>query len=700
MYPVLFLGSATEFDDFGIGVLTDCSSCTVTEERNGAYELEMTYPVDGIHYEEIKHSRIVVAKPFQDGTPQGFRIYKISKPINGIVTINAEHVSYQLNNIPSGGGSANSVANAFAALKNNAYESCPFTFWTNNTTAGTYTQSEPASIRSRLGGTQGSILQVFGGEYEWDNFTVKNWISRGSDKGVTLRYGKNITDIKQEENIESAYTGVCPFWKSTDGTIVQLSEHVLHAPTASLYPYQRTIVLDCSSNFENQPTESQLRQYAQNYMTLNNIGYPNVNIKVSFVALWQTEEYKEIAPLETVSLCDTVKIYYERLGIEATAKVIKTKYDVLLNRYQEIELGDAKSTLGDTLRDEIQDETRDKVSSQEMLDAIQRATALITGETGGYVRFVYDEQTELPREILIMNTPDIDTATKVWRWNASGLGYSKTGYEGTYGLAMTIDGAIVADFITSGTIKAVDIALANAITGYFLKAYASTGCFEWKMAKSEMDTNGKLKAQEVELSGKLTAGSAVLDSNKLWFGSTYYLESFGVYGGVFCNGYIGAQHIATHRIHDPSGQYYEPIISYDGSVDNIYCPGDGNFYGSYWMGDTEYACAWGVTVSDRRLKENIEPTEINALETVKKIEHVQFDWKIGQKKHVDIGFIANDLYEIEETLATPPSEASELYSVNELQMIALATKAIQELTEKVERLEKELEELKNGNAEN
>lgn len=686
MYPILFESNKTEFNNFGLGVLSDCASCKVIEERNGVYELEMTYPVDGIHFDDIRHSRIVVAKPSDGGSNQAFRIYKITKPINGIVTINAEHVSYQLNFIPTGGATATTCQNALNGLKNNAYESCPFTFWSNNTNAGTYSQGEPASIRSRLGGVQGSILDVFGGEYEWDNFTIKNWAARGTDNGAMLRYGKNITDIKQEENIENTVTGVCPYWKS-DEALVTLTEKVLHAATASLYPFQRTMTLDCSSDFEDQPTESQLRQFAQNYMTKNKIGYPNVNITVSFVALWQTEEYKDVAPLERVNLCDSVHIYYEKLGIEGVAKVVKTDYNVILERYNSIELGDAKSTLGNTIRGEVQNETRDKVTNQQLMNSIERATALITGNEGGYVRFVYNSD-GLPEEILVMDTDDIQTATKVWRWNKNGLGYSSNGYSGTYALAMTKNGEIVADFITTGTLDAVNIEALNNVTGYFTRINTSTGALTWRMAYSSMDSNGNIN---------LANGSAKI------YNSTIELNGFTITGygdaGMMCNGYFGAQHVAVHRIHDNSGQYYEPIISYDGSVDNIYCPGDGNFYGSYWMGDTEYACAWSVSVSDRRLKENIKPTEIGALEIIKIIEHVQFDWKIGKKKHVGIGYIANDLYEIDETLATPPGEASDLYSVNELQMLALATKAIQELSAEVESLKKEVEELKNGNTE-
>lgn len=509
MYPILFDGSETKFESYGLGVLSDCIRCEVTEERNGMYELEMEYPVSGIHFEDIAHSRIVYAKPSQNANNQAFRIYKITKPRNGIVTISAEHISYQLNFIPTSGATAENCAGAMAGLKNNAHESCPFTFESNNNTKGTYTQDVPASIRSRLGGVRGSVLDIFGGEYEWDNFTVRNWESRGTDNGVTLRYGKNITDIKQEENIENAVTGVCPYWtKDDNGTqvTVTLPEKVLHAPTASLYPFQRTMVLDCSSEFEEQPTIAELRQYASNYMVQNDIGYPSVNITVSFVALWQTEEYQDVAPLESVSLCDYVHIYYEKLGIEATSKVIKTKYDTILERYLEIELGDAKSSLGETIRGEIQDETRDKVSNQELFNAVERATALITGNEGGYVRFMYDEETGLPYEILIMDTQDIDTAKKVWRWNKSGLGYSSTGYDGTYGLAITQNGEIVADYIKSGTINAVDIEAINNVTGYFTKINTSTGNLTWNMKTSSLDTDGNFYSRGTYRMGLLQGG--------------------------------------------------------------------------------------------------------------------------------------------------------------------------------------------------
>jgi len=485
MVPILFSEDSTTFTTNGLGALSDVASCICTEERNGAFELEMEYPVDGIHFESIGYSKIIYTKANQDQGPQAFRIYKISKPLNGLVTINAEHVSYQLSYIPSGGFEANSCANALAGLKNNAYESCPFTFSTDNTTSGTYSQSLPRSIRSSLGGAEDSILDIFGGEFKWDNFNVYNLSSRGSDNGVTLRYGKNITDIKQEENIENTYTGVCPYWYSEESGKVELTEHVLHASTAENFPFQRTVMLDLTSSFSEKPTEAQLRAAANAYMTVNNIGVPKVSISVSFVQLWQTEEYADVAPLESVGLCDYVHIYFEKLGVSATAKVVKTEYDSILERYTKIELGDAKSTFGDTIINAIQSTSSDKVSFTELENAVQRATSLITGNSGGYVRFVYNED-GFPEEIVIMDTNDINTATKVWRWNKSGLGYSSTGYDGTYGLAMTQDGAIVADYITTGTLSC-DRLNGGTINGQTINGGTITGT---TITGSTITTNG------------------------------------------------------------------------------------------------------------------------------------------------------------------------------------------------------------------
>ena len=250
MIPLLFEANATTFDSNGIGALADAVSCIVTEERNGMFELEMQYPVVGLHYAEIALSCIILAIPGDGRTWQPFRIYKITKPLNSIVTVYAQHISYQLSHIPCMPFSANSAGLAMSGFKTNAAESCPFEFWTDVTTDGNYAHTVPVSIRSRLGGVEGSILDTYGGEYEWDGYTVKLHAARGADNGVTLRYGKNITDLTQEESIASTITGVCPYWTGTDGITVTLPEKVLSAESAANFPYPRTVPLDLSGEFE------------------------------------------------------------------------------------------------------------------------------------------------------------------------------------------------------------------------------------------------------------------------------------------------------------------------------------------------------------------------------------------------------------------------------------------------------------------
>ena len=464
MIPILYESNTTTFNTNGIGRLSDAITCIVTEERNGQYELQMTYPLDGALYNDLQVSRIIWAVPSDGEEEQAFRIYKVSRPISGIVTVYAEHISYQLSCVPISRYSATSAAAAMSGLESHAAVDCPFTFWTDLTTSGNFSVDAPAGIRSMLGGTEGSILDVFGGEYKWDNYVVRLYAHRGADNGVTLRYGKNITDLQQEENITNTITGVYPYWQDSDGNYVELTQKVILSENAGNFPYPRVAVVDCSQEFETQPTQQQLLDWANDYIGKAGIGIPSVSIDVSFVALWQTEQYKNIAPLERVKLCDTVTVEYEKLGVSAKAKVIRTEYDVLAERYKSIGIGDAKSTLTEQFLSQQQQlnnqqsQINEKPSKSFMEEAIENATNWINGVNGGYV-VLHKNANDQPYEILIMDTPDIETAQKVWRWNQGGLGYSASGYQGPYTTAITQDGAIVADFITVGTM------LANIIKG-------------------------------------------------------------------------------------------------------------------------------------------------------------------------------------------------------------------------------------------
>ena len=468
MIPILYEETEIEFKTNGIGRLVDAISCTVTEERNGEYELEMEYPESGKLFKELKHSRIIGAVPSEDAAIQGFEIYKISKPINGVVTVDARHVSYRLSYVPTllDGTVVSSAQSALQMLFDRAMVSHPFSFTTDVTKAGTFDSDGLYSIRGMLAGTTGSVLQSFGGEYEFDNWRVILHSARGTKTDVVLDYGKNITDFKQEENIENTSTSVVAYWEnsSSDSGVTRVVGDIQNSDNVNRFPYNRPLLLDCSQDYKDAPTKGQLNAKAQSYIKANGIGIPHVSIGVSFVALWQTEEYKDIAPLEKVHLCDTLTVRFSKLGVETTAKVIKTEYNVLMDRYNEISIGDTKYTLADTIlniNDEIK-QTSDKIAT-DMQNAIDHATRLINGGLGGYVVITPNETTGYPEEILIMDTPSKQTAKNVIRLNKNGIGFSLgNGYDGPFQSAWTIDGAFNANWITAGVLTAITIQTATS----------------------------------------------------------------------------------------------------------------------------------------------------------------------------------------------------------------------------------------------
>jgi phage minor structural protein len=343
----LFDSTSIDFTTNGLGSLRDAVSCLVAEERNGNFELEMEYPITGKRYNDVSLRSIIFAKPNPYSSPQPFRIYSITKPINGIVTISAAHISYDLTGYPVSPFTANTTANAFVNLKNASVINCPFTFTTDKTDSKTLTVSKPSSMKSVLGGADDSILGVYGGEYEFDNYNVKLWNNRGTNRGVSIRYGKNLTDLEQEENCNSVYTGVYPYWYSEQDGLVHLNEGYISV--AGTYDYTRICPLDLSQYFEEAPTESELRSLTQTYISVNNIGIPKVSLTVSFVQLTQSEEYESFAVLETIHLCDIVNVEFLKLNVSTTAKCIKTIYNAITGKYDKIELGEVKSDIASTI---------------------------------------------------------------------------------------------------------------------------------------------------------------------------------------------------------------------------------------------------------------------------------------------------------------------------------------------------------------
>lgn len=330
-----------KFDNNGIGKLADAQSCTVTEKRNGSYELKLICPADGIHAEMLEEGNVILAKPSDTMQPQPFRIYKITTPIDGKLEVQARHISYQLNFITVSPFSVTGCVGAMQGLKSHAAFDCPFSVWTDVASSAMFTVSVPASFRNCLGGMDGSVLDTFGGEFEWDRYTVKFHRARGADHNVHIVYGKNLTDFKMEKSIENTITGVHPYWVDNETqAVMELPEKVVMVSRKSV-PYQKITVLDCTSAFQEKPSEAALREYAQDYIDTTSLTEPEVDIKIDFIQLWNTPGYEDVVQAEQVSLCDTVHVYISKLGIEASSKVTETEYDSLLERYNSITLSNS-----------------------------------------------------------------------------------------------------------------------------------------------------------------------------------------------------------------------------------------------------------------------------------------------------------------------------------------------------------------------
>lgn len=458
MKPILFPSTATTFTSQGLGVLSDAISCVVREERNGEYELTMEYPVGGIHYDEIEDRAIIYAIPSPYRTPQPFRIYLSESPINGVVTFHAHHISYDLSGIPVEPFTASTCADALDGLVTNSVVANPFTVDTDKSVSATYKLSVPTSFRSCLGGEQNSILDVYGtGEYEFDKYSVYLHLHRGSDNGVKIAYGKNLTDFNMERNLESIITGVYPYWSNIDeNTLVTLTNKVIpiydvNNPAYLLdsggnylldsdgkyllvmnpFPFDNILPLDLSLEFEEQPTQEELKAKAEEYIRNNDLGVPKVSINVSFVDLASTEEYKDLAVLEQVDLCDTVTVEFPLYGISVKAKIVSIETDVLLEKYNEVTIGNYRYTIADTLANL----TLNQVTKEEVKIGNQKSADYINNTQGTFEWIDNGDGTNGGFTIF-------ENGTDSWlRCTAGGIGISPDGGL-TYTNAITKNGVV------------------------------------------------------------------------------------------------------------------------------------------------------------------------------------------------------------------------------------------------------------------
>lgn len=465
MIPRLYPADEREFDNNGLGRLSDALSATVYVELNGEYEATIQYPITGAHYDAIKIRSIIVLKVDPVSDPQPMRVYRITRPINGVVTIYLRHIAYDLAGIVVEPYTASTVDLALQGLAGNASTTCPFTFWTDKATAARFSLATPAAIFTIMGGVEGSILDVYGGEYEYDAYAVKLHNHRGSDNGVRIKYGKNMTALTQDLDASDLYTGVYPYWRAADesGDVLTLPEGIIYLSDA--FDFTRILALDLSFEFFDQPTEDQLRAAAQAYISRNSLGTPSNSITVSFAQLEQSAEYKDLTQLERVLLGDTVHVRYDDLGVNATARVVAIEYNALLERYDAVTIGRVRSSVADTLA-----ETRKQVQerpTQSMVDQISsKLSDALMGARGGAVRLLDDNGDGMPDTLYVADNPDPALAVRVWRWTYEGWAASSTGYNGPWVMGATLDAGILANAVTAAMLKAGRITSADGKTFY------------------------------------------------------------------------------------------------------------------------------------------------------------------------------------------------------------------------------------------
>lgn len=506
-------------DDFlntsGIGVLNDIISGEVTEERNGAYDLEIEYPICGSHFSDIQNGLIILCPVYpkcQKDYYQAFRIYHISQPFNGIVRISAHHISYDLNKLicQPWETTAKTLAKALEYLRLGIYYPIDqsasgdvsisnFDFKIGPDKSNVESDMEllwPKTARSILGGEEGSILDIYRGEYEFDNFEVILHQNRGRENsGISVIYKKNLLDFSKEDDIESTYDGVYPFYYSentesnddgeeiTEKILVQINDNDKNLPAYMLYDdsdvnmsRKSLYLLDLTSNFEYVPTPEQLRKAAEEFMTENELNRKNISLSISFEDLESSTDYERYRNFESIRLCDHVTIYTppEFGNSKLDAKCVKIVYDIISDRYSSIEVGSISGSISDTIAQsskEVKTNSVTKKQAEALMDS--KIAALMNNGNGGYVVFhrSKDASTDAelfnssPDELLIMDTPSISTAKSIWRWNKNGLAFTDQGYNSDYyKVALTSDGTIRAEMIVGEILSGTSIRLYDSTT--------------------------------------------------------------------------------------------------------------------------------------------------------------------------------------------------------------------------------------------
>ncbi|WP_422422997.1 phage tail spike protein [Bacillus sp. PSXD-155] len=454
----LYKPNETDFTHNGIGILdNNIYEAEIEEILNGVYTLSFKYPLFSPHGLEIDGQYLIKAP-----TPDGDQLFRVANPhpTNGIVQVFCYHIFYDLvdNFIEDTNIVGKSGMGALDQVKGALQYPTKFDFYSDieNIANARLVRKNPVEFLLD-NGQDNSFLNRWGGELLRDNFNVRMLARRGRDRGVVIQHKKDLLGYEADIDWQSPITKIMP----QGANELLLPEKYVTSPLVNKYvnpkirkidfPEVKAKIGDAANDDDALPLPdalNKLRALAIAMFNNQHVDQPLATYKIKFQELSQTEEYKDLAVLQRVYMGDTVTVQHLDEGIDVKAKVVSYKYDPLNEEYTDITIGNYKESFTDVSNkvDRIQDNL-DGLETSFLEKAKERATDLINSGFGGHVR-VY------PERILIMDTEKEATAKKVWQWNINGLGYSSQGINGPYGLAMTMDGSIVADFITTGKLNA------------------------------------------------------------------------------------------------------------------------------------------------------------------------------------------------------------------------------------------------------
>lgn len=724
---ILYKANETDFNHLGLGPLNEAISVFVPQERNGVFELEMKYPVEGNQFNELKLDRLIKAGAGHKLKNQRFKIIRITKPMDGIVTVYAEHVSYLTQDLALK-PDVNYSGNASVALNtwsNNVIDSHPFTVYSDITTTGSgkWSIKDLSNARQALGGIAGSILDTYGGEYEFDNYAIRLYANRGKQSDALIAYGRNLTELTQEETIESTYTSIYPYAvlnEDNKETILTLPEYFVDSEYVGNYARRKILKVDFSQ--EKITTVEELRTKTKAYIKANNIGIPSVNLKVKFIDLAKTLDYKNLQLVEQLDLCDWVTVYFEKFNIKTNAKVIKVVWDDLLEQYDSIEIGEARASLSDSIGTTIDGK----------LETVVKTINTIRLAADGKTTIYSGPDEPPPANVNDMWYKPVESgAVEMHRWNGIIWKLEKTSADS---LAGQIDFSTVnaininADSISTGTITGANMFL-NLDTGELLFYNPITGeILSLSQGRIEFQKDNQKRVLEYNAEGlKSLAGANNTGTSR---NSSFHLEGSGTGSVQYLQSSAGNgiqqrlefEDIIARILVGTNGSFevkeyisdaFAPILASrfetrhasgarlilagnslstprDGNRDMFLAP-NGN--GSVVAGDAD-GLRWNMVASDfvkqstRDSKTDINPLISKGMDVINRLSPVSYK-KIDKLARgideVEIGFIAEDSLEV----ATEDGQG-----IYDSHITAYLVKAMQEKDNEIKSLKDDLNQIK------